>query len=197
MFRLDNIRYQFQRYGAQMLRLSSCRGFGIQSPWAYRLMTTVIAVRGCGSETAALRTLHSDLHGSRRSYYELMFRLARSLQPDFFVDTTSDTLAATYVSSGHDSVRVVAPSELAAHHMQSTLMVRTDILCQQLMQIVEQMRGESMLVVDGIRRDKLSIKAWNELRDSQKTGVTIDLYGHALVFFSTARPKQHYRGPCL
>lgn len=197
MLNLASIKHEWQRRVAKVVRLSSCHGFGIQSPWAYRMMTTVIATRLTDSEKEALRELNANLSKRRQTYYELLYRLARNLHPDCFVDTTGDNQSADYISAAHHSVVTCTLSELFSNKKEQTLMIRTDILCSQLASIVEMMQGESMLIIDGIRSNKSSKEAWHRLQQSDKTGVTFDLFDHALVFFSTARPKQHYLGSCV
>ena len=51
---------------------------------------------------------------------------------------------------------------------------------------------KSILVVEGIGCSHHARQLWQKLRHDSRTGVTFDLHYCGLVFFDTARPKQHY-----
>ena len=58
--------------------------------------------------------------------------------------------------------------------------------------VLPMLNQRSILVVNDIRLSSHSRQLWQKLRHDSRTGVTFDLHYCGLVFFDTARPKQHY-----
>lgn len=52
--------------------------------------------------------------------------------------------------------------------------------------------GESIIVVEGIHRNKEVQKWWKSIVESTETVVTYDLYSYGLLYFNKERRKQHY-----
>ena len=62
-------------------RIDKCRGFGIQSPWAYAMATNVINANSHADVCEILKRKHHYSDVVYRHLCELMYRLADELQP--------------------------------------------------------------------------------------------------------------------
>jgi predicted O-methyltransferase YrrM len=54
-------------------------------------------------------------------------------------------------------------------------------------------REHSLLIIDGITRNKTMKELWKKVINHPKTGVTIDLYALGIVFFDLKLQKKHYK----
>lgn len=190
---LESVKRQVAAIG----RIPSSRGFGIQSPWAYHLMTDVIARRSPDSECLAIEAAHTVTEIRRREFCRLMYRLARRISPVLYASVRPDPLCRSYIKIASHNTAVKLWRECGEADMAEPMMLHADIHDAEALQMAASASGESLLVVGGIRSDGSGMRLWKELRDSPLTGVTFDLYDHALLFFGHKRPKQHYRGPCF
>jgi len=186
-----------KRQAAAIARLPSSRGFGIQSPWAFHLMTDVIAYRAADNAYAAVEDGLTTMGNSRREFCRLMYRLARRFQPALYAGVMTDPLCESYIVAASPKITVRPWRQCRDSDMALPMLLYADVHDAEALQMAVAANGDSLLVVSGIRQDDSGKKLWAELRDSPTTGVTFDLYDHALLFFDHKRPKQHYRGPCF
>ena len=57
---------------------------------------------------------------------------------------------------------------------------------------LEHTNNESVIIVEGIHRDKTILDWWNTIVASDNTIVTYDMYSYGMLFFDKERKKQHY-----
>ena len=82
-------------------RIDKCRGFGIQSPWAYAMATNIINANSHADVCEILKRKHHYSDVVYRRLCELMYRLADELQPSVIVNA-DDTyfISGDYLQSG-------------------------------------------------------------------------------------------------
>ena len=57
---------------------------------------------------------------------------------------------------------------------------------------LEHTNNKSVIIVEGIHRDKATLDWWNTIVASDSTIVTYDMYSYGMLFFDKERKKQHY-----
>lgn len=185
----------FRQLAERIKRIPPSRGFGIQSPWAYNMMTRVIASPQQYSEYTRLCACHPQQTDSERRLHELLFRLSRHIRAVNFCSTVGDDVALDYVAAGSDAVISTTINRLKNANQDAATIFLSSINSAELVSMAAVASRQSVLIVDGIRADKLSLNKWKALRMSPLSGITFDLYHLALVFFDRDIIKQHYIGP--
>ena len=96
-----------KRYIIWLRRMSYSRGFGVQSPSAYRFIRYVISEHYPYYAYADLRKKYPTLNWLTRKRMELYFRLANFCRTKQMVDYSKDSsLLADYVAHGCKMTRV-------------------------------------------------------------------------------------------
>ena len=156
-------------------RIGHCRGFGIQSPADYWLVRYVINEHWPYYQYDQVGRGDDWL---TRKLGCLYFRLANWRQPKVIM---ADSYR-TYFKAGCRRAVFGESSELV-------LITLEDGWRERLEQLLQRTDERSVLVVEGISKDK---EAWNTIVDNERTGVTFDLYYCGIALFDKKRKKQHY-----
>ena len=59
--------------------------------------------------------------------------------------------------------------------------------------IIKELQNDTMVLLDGIYRDKISSDNWKKLKKLEYVRVTIDLYYCGLLFFRKEQVKEHFK----
>jgi len=156
-------------------RIAHCRGFGIQSPTDYWFVRYVINEHWPYYQ---YQTLGENDDWLTRKLGRLYFRIANWIQPQIIEANGFQE----YFHAGCQHARFGESSEL--------LFIDLDGDYQQSPSyIYNKVNDQSVLIVGGIRKDKLF---WKELRNDERARVTFDLYYCGIVLFDKKRHKQNY-----
>ena len=174
-------------------RIGRCRGFGVQSPWAYRMVRYVINEHWPYYAYGPLAARFPGFDVTERRVCELCLRLANYLQPACTVScgVEGDALGCyvragcrrtVFAKSAGDGVpqadfAVIAPCRWAEKAFGSVCASAKD--------------GCAVMLLD-IRRDKAMRRLWRRVAAETQGVVTFDLYYCGLVFFDKKRFKQNY-----
>ena len=184
-------------------RIQYCRGFGVQSPWAYRLIRYVINEHYPYYAYDDLMKELPRLSVTERKLGMLYFRLTNYRQPDQVLDYAAPSDAyAVYMKRGcshsnlihlyEDGGNVSFTSSVTIHPIELMRMS----LCGDYRSVFEWALTftdeNSMIVVEDIHKGKEEKKFWNEILNDQRTGVTFDLYDCGIIFFDKQRYKENY-----
>ena len=183
-------------------RISHCRGFGVQSPWAYRLIRYVLNEHYPYYAYDELLLKIPNLDVITRRLCELYFRIANYRQADVFIDFAAQTEAYdTYVKAGCHRTQVVRVSICENNNVQySTLpkpveLVRMSLkgdystFFESLLPLTDQ---NSIIVMEDINKGRKEKKFWQQVMNDPRTGVVFDLYYCGIIFFDHSRYKQNY-----
>lgn len=185
-------------------RIGCCRGFGIQSPWAYSLVRYVINEH---YPYYAYECLAKDFHEAdavRRKMGEFFLRLANHAQPEMVVavgfDDEDMKRDEAYFRAGCNTLRWmgVRPSDVdsalktlenasGAHilHVNATAI---DAEC--LAEAVKRLRTGDFVVVDRLNYNKA---IWHDVVGRLQDIVSFDMYYCGLVYVDPKRYKQNYK----
>ena len=178
-------------------RIRRCRGFGVQSPWAYGMVRYVINEHWPYYAYEPLRRTFPGVDAVTRRLCELCLRLANRVRPSAaLLHGVDGRMFGSYVMAGcrctaccsdvGECVRkcdggavmaVIAPGQGFADAYGSVAKMAAD--------------GSAVILV-GIHGDKAMRRLWREVVARQEGVVTFDLYYCGLVCFDAKRYKQNY-----
>lgn len=193
-----------KRYIIWLRRMSYSRGFGVQSPSAYRFIRYVISEHYPYYAYADLRKKYPTLNWLTRKRMELYFRLANFCRTKLMVDYSKDSsLLADYVAHGCKMTKVRnVVSELsgddAVDDSLDDVVMRLVRICPVagceafLEKALAESDQSSVFVIEDISSDGVAHRMWQQLVESEKVSVSYDLYYCGIAFFDTDRHKTNY-----
>ncbi len=171
------------------------RGFGVQSPWAYRLVRYVINEHYPYYAYEELSAFSSQYGKRQQKLARLYFRLSNYLQADgWYMYATLPDPYTRYITRGCQKCSVhqlTASEDIEGSVRVASVDMDGDYssVCERLL---ESMRSDSLLVLEGIHRNMRNLAYWRQLVRDERVGVTFDLYYCGLVFFDKKLYKRNY-----
>ncbi len=180
-----------------MRRLPYCRGFGVQSPSAYRFIRYVVNEHYPYYAYARLRREFPHVEWRRRKLAELYFRIANFAQAPVWVDfAANDAVVKSYVANGCRATSLrnaVGNEDWGAC---GTPQVVRAAACKGSRDFVLGMAAraghDTIMIVEDIGRSSMASETWKALLASGCTSVTFDLYYCGIAFFDKKRARQNY-----
>lgn len=175
------------------------RGFGVQSPWAYRFIRYVVNEHYPYYAYDDLSRLYEGYPKQIQKLCRLYFRIANFWQAEQALDysAASETdiirLYGTFMKRGCNKLEVV-PVRHAADFSSLRLMrlsVEGDYR-QVFEKAVSLANASTMIIVEQIKRDKESRTFWKSIVDDPRCISTFDLYYCGIIFFDKKRYKENY-----
>lgn len=189
--------YKVQRYLHWLRRIKYCRGFGVQSPSAYRFIRYVINEHYPYYAYDELRKELPRLDSLTRKRMELYFRVANFRQASLWLDFCErNDVIATYVGRGCHATQVRRITDLR----QITADDRIEVLriCPTagseavLEAALQQADDHTLFIIEDIGYNDTAKRMWQKLLESDLTSVSYDLYYLGIAFFDRKRYKANY-----
>lgn len=184
-----------KRYLIWLRRMSHSRGFGVQSPSAYRFIRYVVSEHYPYYAYDDLRAKYPTLDWLTRKRMELYFRLANFSQADFMVDySTGSNLLADYVAYGCNRTTTINALQDATEKVPMRFVRITAAEgCEEFLKTaLDKSDQSSIFVVEDISTNDVAHRMWQTLIGSEKVSVSYDLYYCGIAFFDTDRYKANY-----
>ena len=192
-----------------LVRLFRRRGFGVQSPFAYNLITGVIYQRTPYYSYAPLLQAEKQLASTKGKTWRyeplrlkrLLFRLANEVKADTIVDVGTPAASSLYLKAARvhaDYIATSSPDELLleAHRPIDFLYLhayrRPDVVEETFRLCAPRATSRSLFVVEGIRRTPAMRRLWARLQSDPRVGIAFTLRDVGLLFFDRNLYKQHY-----
>lgn len=184
-------------------RITHCRGFGIQSPWAYRFVRYVVNEHYPYYAYAELKELLDRTEPVQRKLSRLYFRIANYRQADHVIDYMSPC-------SAYDIIMKRGCRKTAICHLESGCVKQqiADILddgeidmlrmslkgnYESFYDLAVQYAGSSSLfILEGIYSTADALSFWQRVVNDVRCSVTFDLYYCGVVFFNKKLFKTNY-----
>lgn len=175
------------------------RGFGVQSPWAYRFIRYVVNEHYPYYAYDDLSRLYEGYPKQIQKLCRLYFRIANFWQAEQALDYSAASendvirLYGTFMKRGCNKLEVV-PVRHAADFSSVRLMrlsVEGDYR-QVFEKAVSLANASTMIIVEQIKRDKGSRTFWKSIVDDPRCISTFDLYYCGIIFFDKKRYKENY-----
>lgn len=189
--------YKVQRYLHWLRRIKYCRGFGVQSPSAYRFIRYVINEHYPYYAYDELRNELPRLDSLTRKRMELYFRISNYRQASLWLDLCErNDVIATYVGRGCHATQVRRITDLR----QITADDRIEVLriCPTagseavLEAALQQADDHTLFIIEDIGYNDTAKRMWQKLLESDITSVSYDLYYLGIAFFDRKRYKANY-----
>lgn len=194
---LSSLRYWFKRSMVFMRRFTHSRGFGIQSPSAYRFDREVINAHHPYHAYADLQLAFPHEDRLTLKLARLYFRIAHATQArQWALCTHRNDVYRAYIEAGCHAAILVDGDEVG----QVDKLAAADVLVMTMEDdrwpmceaFVSRAHERSMLIVEGIYASKRAKMRWRELVNDECTGVAFDLYDCGVIFFDHTKSKQLY-----
>ena len=183
-----------------MRRLTHCRGFGVQSPSAYRFIRYVINEHYPYYAYDALKERMNKLSKHEQKLGRLFFRLANFWQP--VCCYCDDSSLMEYAQAGARNMKQFSVSDFMSQYLRCSdvscipddsrllVWIDSDVYGNEMEEILKNCHSQTLLVVNNIRRK--NHRLWKEIQENELVGITFHLYYCGIVFFDKSVYKQHY-----
>lgn len=189
--------YKVQRYLHWLRRIKYCRGFGVQSPSAYRFIRYVINEHYPYYAYDELRKELPRLDSLTRKRMELYFRVANFRQASLWLDFCErNDVIATYVGRGCHATqvrRITDLQQITADDRIEVLRICPSAGCEALLEAALQKTDDhTLFIIEDIGYNDTAKRMWQKLIESDLTSVSYDLYYLGIAFFDRKRYKANY-----
>lgn len=172
-------------------RAGHCKGFGIQSPWAFNFVCGV--VYGHVDDDARTELLGNFPRAS--FLYEklglLYLRLATSLRPAFYY--SNSVLGDLADASVRQGCPTASPTTFPVLERPLSLtLIAPDTPWEQVDSLMGCVDRDSIFIVEDIRRKRQARQLWKRLLLDERVNVTFDLYFCGIVTFNPRLYKRNY-----
>ena len=193
-----------KRFVVWLRRVRYSRGFGVQSPWAYRFIRYVVNEHYPYYKYEQLAEQVYGIDKITRKLCKFYFRLANYQQAHTFVDCyPTSSCYKIYVDAGcqkanyHRIIEATSEAELIRlfSNIGDYSMVRVPLVANYRMVVdkaLDHLPSSSVLIIENIKRDKEAQRYWPELISDSRTGVSFDLYYCGVLFLKNDMVKQSY-----
>ena len=180
-----------------LTRIRHCRGFGVQSPWAYRMVRYVINEHYPYYAYSELAKTYPRMGAKERKLCELIFRLANHVQPLTAVSYgISGSTVGDYVKAGCRRARYLKADGTAAGPLPEgvslTVIAPRAGFAEAFAAACRRSCDGSVVMLLGIHGGKDARRLWRDTVRDMNDVVTFDLYYCGLVCFGKGRYKQNY-----
>lgn len=175
------------------------RGFGVQSPWAYRFIRYVVNEHYPYYAYDDLSRLYEGYPKQIQKLCRLYFRIANFWQAEQALDysAASETdiirLYGTFMKRGCNKLEVVPVRHAADFSSVRLMRLSVEGEYRQVFEkAVSLANASTMIIVEQIKRDKESRTFWKSIVDDPRCISTFDLYYCGIIFFDKKRYKENY-----
>lgn len=196
--------YFIKRSVVWLRRAQYSRGFGVQSPWAYKFIRYVVNEHYPYYKYAQLKQQVYGINKRVRKLCRLYFRIANFQQPHSFIDylpfsscykiyTLAGAKKTLYQLISQDTTPESYTRILAEVGDNSIVRVSLRGNYREFIdKAIALLPSTSVLILEHIKRNKETEAYWKSLVADDRTGITFDLYYCGLIFLNKTMIKQDY-----
>lgn len=184
-------------------------GYGVHSPFAFDLITTVIYEKSpyyayktlLAEEKKQRQQRGKDWQRGMRKVNRLLFRFVNKIQPRNIVDVGLPCASSLYLQAARVSADYTSASCLEELFLEAGVPVdflyihdyKHPELVEEVFRVcAPRTTSGSVFVIEGIRYTKSMRTLWKRLQEDEQVGITFDLYDVGILFFDRMKIKQHY-----
>lgn len=199
MQHIRQISHAWKRYFVRLRRIGSGKGFGIQSPSAFRFVTEVVNAPHPADACPPIRDCDKPVSSRQRNLFLLYARMTKDSQAAevWNVGEPSDTFRHYVAAACTPTLyRQIEAKACTVFPTDGTLLIRLSHACidQQLcQQLVEAAPARTVLVLEDIYLTPQVLQCWQWITQQPQTGDSFDLFDCGIVFFQKNLFKNHYR----
>lgn len=179
-------------------RWAQTKGFGVQSPWAYDFITTVVGEKSPYYAYEDLQETLLEQSKTERRLSKLLFRVANYWQPKtIWLYGENSEKYAPFLHRGSLKAALKQADTFEALGSDGctdmvVLATKSD-LADAFLHVLHQTNDRSMVVIEPIHSDKVRRKLWRTIRGESRCTAIFDLYDCGILFFDSKRYKQNYK----
>ncbi len=189
-----------QRIFVWLSRWNKCRGFGVQSPWAYQMIRYVINEHWPYYAYEEFEQHVPAFPDRIAKMGRLYFRLANFRQPsavlcfpacgdyELFFQRGCNKCIVETVDGEMNSQR----SSLPVLNVELLRISPAEGYQKVLMKAVEKADENTIVVVEDIHKNKSVLDFWKHVVEDERVVITFDLYYCGIIFFQKRRYKENY-----
>lgn len=176
-------------------RISYCRGFGIQSPSAYRFVRYVINEHYPYYAYDEFHKTHKGLSITEQKKMKFLFRLSNFAQSKhWFIYSDNTTYIENAIKTGCSKTSILDLEHLkeaAANDEKAVVLLDASKDNTALEELIAKLPLDSIIVMDNIYQTKANKMVWNRLSTIKGISVTFDLYHYGIAFIDKRIPTQY------
>ncbi len=176
-------------------RIGHCRGFGIQSPWAYSFVRYVINEHYpyYAYETFDTQQSARRMSAAERKKGKLYFRIANFMQADEIIVVGEETIYDDYFRHGCKKTRINHISNIKGCRNVRLLLVATKAATIEMASLLTEATADGgMIILENIHRDRKARQLWRQLKKTATGVVMFDLHYCGIVYVDAKRHRQKY-----
>jgi len=185
--------YFIRRFIVWLRRARYSRGFGVQSPWAYRFIRYVVNEHYPYYKYEQLDEQVNGIDKRTRKLCKFYFRLANYQQPHVFIDCYPvSSCYKNYVNAGCQKAQYYKVTKETT--VEELLQIFSNAGEYSIVRVsaLDHLSSTCVLVIENIKRDKEVKAYWAELVSDTRTGISFDLYYCGVLFLNRNMVKQSY-----
>jgi hypothetical protein len=187
--------YYLKRIILWVFRMGYSRGFGVQSPSAYSFLRYVVNEHYPYYEYQKLKNESGNVNPLITKLSRLYFRMANFCQSEYWYDYKAENdVYQRYVVSGCKSTSFVSFTEVDEI---DTFQIARISLFGDYEKVYDHLakiaNNNSILIIENIKRDKITRCFWKQVVEDSRTFVTYDLYYCGVIFFDSNKCKCNYK----
>ncbi len=173
----------------RLRRMPRTRGFGVQSPSAYRFLRDVVSSKGRYAVADMPTGTNEASERNRLRLFQFYARVANFTQAKhwFVSEKLASDILRVNVCAGCRAA-VVSPV------LDDSGVYVVDITEAHIIEeILNQASASSILMIEGIHRSAIARENWQQIMADKRIGVCFDLYEAGVVCFDLKKFKTDYR----
>lgn len=185
--------WNLKRTWIWLTRCHRCRGFGIQSPWAFWFATEVVNQHLPYYAYIDMAEKEKTLSWEQKKMARLYFRLANFLQPrHILLHSPASDAYGEYMRKGCRKATWGKAGETANADTLACINLNGTGGHDMLQRLIGAKDRPLAMVVEGIHANGNNRRTWQGLTSNPECITTFDLYHCGIVFFDNRRSKQNY-----
>lgn len=191
--------YWLNRIWVWMRRSRHSRGFGVQSPWAYRFIRYVVNEHYPYYSYDDLKQEIPELSSRERKMCRLYFRLANYRQADEMWSLDDDDRLSCairgYVQRACKKTKITYTDRVQDFTTGRLEMLRITPAVDMeaaMEKAIAAADVQSMVIVENIYKSPQAHRIWQQCEEDIRCITTFDLYECGIIFFDTKRYKEKY-----
>lgn len=207
---LTDIRIALLRASMQIARFRHRNGYGIHSPFAFRILTEVIhqELPYYAYSNLLQEEKRQAAHEGRRWRREplrvkrLLFRLANEVRADYLFDVGPAAASSLYLQAARTHSTYHSATSADDFFLEADEPIHLLYLhdyshpewVEQVFQLcVTRTVRQSLFIIEGIGYTPAMRELWQRMQQDPHTGITFDLFDVGLIFFDRRMNRQHYK----
>lgn len=179
-------------------RWAQSKGFGVQSPWAYDFITTVVREKSPYYAYEDLKETLMAQSKTERRMSKLLFRLANYWQPQtIWLYGEDSEKYAPFLHRGCLKAALKQADTFEALGSDGctdmVVLATKGDLANAFLHVAELTNDRSMIVIEPIYLDKLRRCHWKLIWNDLDCTAVFDLYECGIIFFDSKRYKHNYK----